>query len=522
MSNKMSASTGVNRAKPWQMLFFSFNNGSTNCYFVLIMNYLIYHANGVLGLALVFATLIVTIMRIMDAVTDPIIGAWIDKANTKFGKFRPFMIFGNIILALSALIMFFGTRLIPESMMALRYILFVLFYAIFVIGYTFQTSCTRGGQTCITNDPKQRPLFNIFNTIASLLGMGLIMAVSSLWGAKVGFGTEEFFNLVVPMVIIISIILMIFAVIGISEKDRPEFYGMSNEKQKFRIRDYLDIIKHNKNLNMLIIAAAGSKLASTIAQNSAVSIMLFACMMGNFNGLYLPFYILGFLGAVPFFILNLKISQKHGQRQGMITCNTIALLMYTVVFVLLVIWQPGSALTQLSFTNINLYTVLFVICYMIGFGSYYTTADMAIPMVADCSDYEVYRSGMYAPGMVGTLLSFSDKLVSSLSSTIVGIVILVVLKMKTLPDVNTPYVEGLNTVVIILFCVLPMIAWIISLIAMKFYTLTGERMKEIQIINSARKNAIADGMSSVEAMKKYKTIEQVDLSQIHLKKSTDC
>ena len=44
-------------------------------------------------------------------------------------------------------------------------------------------------------------------------------------------------------------------------------------------------------------------------------------------------------------------------------------------------------------------------------------------MVADCSDYETYRSGKYIPGIMGTLFSLVDKLVSSLSATVVGIAV---------------------------------------------------------------------------------------------------
>ena len=44
-------------------------------------------------------------------------------------------------------------------------------------------------------------------------------------------------------------------------------------------------------------------------------------------------------------------------------------------------------------------------------------------MVADCSDYETYRSGNYIPGIMGTLFSLVDKLVSSLSATVVGIAV---------------------------------------------------------------------------------------------------
>ena len=158
---------------------------------------------------------------------------------------------------------------------------------------------------------------------------------------------------------------------------------------------------------------------------------------------------------------------------------------------------------NLSLTHINIYTIAFIIFYGIGYGAYYATADMPIPMVADCSDYETYRSGRYIPGIMGTLFSMVDKLVSSLGSTIVGAAVAVI-GITTLPDSTTPYAPGMEWVVVVLFCVVPMIAWIATLIAMKGYTLTGKRMKEIQEVNAKRRDAIAEGMSLEEAMEKYK------------------
>ncbi|MDF2514376.1 MAG: Na+/melibiose symporter and related transporter, partial [Herbinix sp.] len=52
--------------------------------------------------------------------------------------------------------------------------------------------------------------------------------------------------------------------------------------------------------------------------------------------------------------------------------------------------------------------------------------------------------------------------------------------------------------------VIPMIAWIATLIVMKGYTLTGERMQEIQAVNAKRKEAIEQGMSLKTAMEKWK------------------
>ena len=128
---------------------------------------------------------------------------------------------------------------------------------------------------------------------------------------------------------------------------------------------------------------------------------------------------------------------------------------------------------------------------------------MPIPMVADCSDYETYRSGKYIPGIMGTLFSLVDKLVSSLSATIVGIAVSVI-GLENLPTAETPYAAGMNWVVIALFCIVPMVAWAITLWAMKGYELSGDRMKEIQAVNAQRKEAIANGMTMEEAMAKYK------------------
>ena len=172
------------------------------------------------------------------------------------------------------------------------------------------------------------------------------------------------------------------------------------------------------------------------------------------------------------------------------------------VLALLLLWQPNSAM-NLVFPHVNVYTVLFILCFGIGYGAYYATADMPIPMVADCSDYETYRSGKYIPGIMGTLFSLVDKLVSSLAATIVGFAVGLI-GLQSLPTAETPYAPGMNWVVIVLFCVIPMVAWAATLIAMKGYSLTGDRMKEIQAVNRQRKEAIDGGMSLEEAMEKYK------------------
>ena len=509
MSKTQSATTGMNRAKMYQLVLFPLNNGATNVYYVLVLAYIATFGSNVLSLGVMFASVMVTGMRLCDAITDPIIGAMIDRTNGKFGKFRPFMILGNIIMAVSILLLYIATPFIPETMMWLRYAMFILLYFVWVIGYTFQTSCTRSGQTVLTNDPNQRPMFTIFNTIGSLLGMGAMQFLAPILRANVAdYSSAEFYRVLAPIGIIVSIVLTILAVIGIWEKDQPKYFGVGGAKQeKVKISEYVEIIKNNNPMQRLMIAGAGCKLALSIATNTTVLCMLYGCMMGNYDGLYLPMMIVGYVCSVPFFLLTVRTSQKKGQKASLVRFVSVALICYVGVLALLLMWGQGDAFNLSIMANgklsINIYTVLFIVFFGIGYGAYYATADMPIPMVADCSDYETYRSGKYIPGIMGTLFSLVDKLVSSLSATVVGVAVSAI-GLANLPTPETPYMPGMNWVVIILFCVIPMVAWALTLIAMKGYSLTGERMKEIQRVNAERRDAIAEGMSLEEAMEKYK------------------
>lgn len=85
-STQATSVNALNRAKMYQLCSFPMNNGATNVYYILTMNFIAYYANGVLGLLLAFATTMVTLMRAGDAFIDPIIGAIMDRTSTKWGN----------------------------------------------------------------------------------------------------------------------------------------------------------------------------------------------------------------------------------------------------------------------------------------------------------------------------------------------------------------------------------------------------------------------------------------------------
>ena len=468
-------------AKTWQIALFSLNNSSTNAY-MFLMNYVSYYAVGVAGLLTTIVGFLLTAMRIWDGITDPIIGYLIDKTDGKFGKFRPFMVLGNIILAVMSLIIFYTTHLVPENF---RLLYFIGCYVIYIIGYTFQTACTKAGQSCITNNPTQRPIFSIFDSVFTIVIYLVITILVSVLVPAFGGYTLEFFKLFHLICVIVSALLMIVAVIGIWSHDRTEFFGTGANAPKVEFKDYWNVIKNNRALQMLIISASTDKLASTIRQNTILTTVFFGIMVGNY-ALSGTLSAIIMLPVILISIWGMNYARKVGMKKVMVLSSWLGIIGAVLMFV----WILTVDMTQLSLSNFGFVTISFLLIQLVYQGLGGISGSIVIPMIADCTDYETYTSGKYVPGMIGTLFSFVDKLISSLSTTVVSLGVAMIGYTTTLPEIGDACTPQLVWLYIIMAVGFPLFGLICNVIAMKFYPLDKEKMEEIQrSIAEIKKNA---------------------------------
>ena len=444
------------------------------------MNFVSYYAVGVAGLLTAVVGFLLTAMRIFDGITDPIIGMFIDKTNGKFGKFRPFMVLGNIICAVMTGVIFYTTHLVPESF---RLIYFILCYAIYIIGYTFQTACTKAGQSCLTNDPSQRPMFSMFDGVfIIILFMGLQIVVSGKLVPMAGGMNAKFFSMLHTMGVVLSAILCLLAVIGIWSHDRTEFFGTGKQTEKVKLRDYLTLIKENKPLQMLIVAASTDKLSGSMMQNSIMGVIMFGILVGDYS---LSGTLSG-ITMIPTIILGLllmNLSRKTGLKKAMVVSSWAAIVLIIVnIFYLL-----SVDLTQISLKSMGVVTILYMVIAILRGGVTNVSSNIVIPMIADCTDYYTYKTGKYLPGMIGTTFSFVDKLISSLASTVVTLGLAMIGFSSTLPQVGDTPSQKLKIFYILMYCGAPLIGLIANVVAMKFYELDKDRMNEIQTTLAERR-----------------------------------
>ena len=310
MAKKPLEEGGIHRAKMWEIACYALNNTSTNVY-MMVVGSISYFLVGIVGLLSVVAGTIITAMRIWDGVTDPFVGMLVDNTNTKFGKNRPFIVLGQVILFTTTFCMF---RFIPIMPTGIRFIAFLLMYMIYIVGYTFQFVVTKSAQTCMTNDPEQRPVFSMFDSVYNVLLMSvfwplylsgtlvpeftltladhadklnaLIAQTPNLAnvmkdGVLSGFYNPEMWQHMQLSMGLLSACFAVAAIIGISRKDNAKYYGLG-KAAKVSFRDYADVLAHNRGIQMLVLAASSDKLASNAMGNASVMVALYGIILGNY------------------------------------------------------------------------------------------------------------------------------------------------------------------------------------------------------------------------------------------------
>ena len=474
METKRKVQQGYNNAKYWQICFFSLNNAATNLYLAL-MGYVSYYANSIAGFSVVLVSCILTGMNVFDAITDPVVGFMLDRSKGRFGKFRPFMLLGNLIMAVSAVFLHFMTHEINRYM---RIPFFVAAYGLFVLGYTFQTVVAKSGQAILTNNPKQRPVSTYFDSLFVMAAFGgtAVFVANYLVPKYGGFTNEALFKEYVVWVVLCSLVCTVLAMIGIASKDKVSLLKKQSSIQKVQIRDYWDIIRHNKPIRILILAACMNKFASTVYAHTTVGVMVFGILMNN----YAIAGLIGIVTAVPtMFVISagIRVAQSMGQKRSLMLFTALGIFFQVVMTGVLM--QENINAVSFNPRHINGITIGFVLVYILLNGCKSITNNMVVPMIADCSDYERYRSGRFVPGLMGALFSFVDKVFAALGTAFVGLVMLVMWYNRRFPQIGDELTGELKGTTLFLYCGLPIICWLLSLFFMKFYELDKRKMFEV-------------------------------------------
>ena len=424
--------------------------------FYVLLGYAAYIGNLGFAITTALVGVLITLSRVFDSITDPIIALAIEKFNSKHGKLRFFLIVGWALMAAATTLMCnvfagkfsFGA---DETLSSPRGVLvFMLIYALYIIGYTF-TSCTANMTgNILTNDPKQRPTLGVWATVYSYLSPMIVAGVITTvflkkWGVPFvnEAGNTDYnwtirvFQMSNLLVVAVSFVALVLSCIGLTPYDKPENFAGLKKSQTPSFKEMLSLLKENKELGRYIVAASSDKLTQTVGSRKVMVKWTWVCIFWN----------------IAFSLYLLFVPAKSASGIG---------LPLALFFLLML---GNNALKMIVSTATN-------------------------AMRMDVVDYELYRSGNYLPATVSAVYSFIDKMISALApmlaTFLIGFVGYTGSRIPQGTDLLTP---GIRIITVVLFCGFPIIGWICTILAMKKFSLTKEKMEEIQKEIAAKKQA---------------------------------
>ncbi len=408
-----------------------------NLYWTSISAFLMIFYTDVFGISAAAAGTMLLTTKIIDAITDPIMGIIADRTKTKWGRYRPWFLWIAIPMAASGVITFS----VPDISEGGKLIYAYATFAIMMVIYTMINIPYNALSGVMTNEPQERTQLNSFRFVGGFLGGTFVTYCTPKLVKFLGNGNEVLgWQLTMVVYGIIASILFFNIFKNTKERIVPVSTEVNNP-----LTDLSDLLK-NRPWIILFVFALTLMITITLRMGSSAYYMKYYIGMPDLNASFLTIYGIALaLGALATPFMTKFIDKK--------------LLMISLMFLV--------GLFSMSFffipkTNI---TLIFIMQFLTGF-CLGPKSPLAFSMYADCADYTEYKTGRRATGLTFAAATFSQKLGGALASFIIGGI------LSSMGYVaNAAQTASSEHGILILVSIIPGIVAILSGCVMIFYNL---------------------------------------------------
>ena len=172
-------------------------------------------------------------------------------------------------------------------------------------------------------------------------------------------------------------------------------------------------------------------------------------------------------------------------RKGIVTWTCISMAI-TAVLILFFIFTDTRQIGVMGSWNMIVYVLLTLL--QNGSNMCITTSNTSY--MADTIDYELDRSGRYIPAVVSGTYSLIDKLITSVAAVVATGAVAILGYTTTMPQPTDAYTSGIFWMTLAIKYGLPMLGWLITLLAMVGCPLTKEEMVNVQKRIADKKEAL--------------------------------
>ncbi|TXJ29482.1 MAG: MFS transporter [Chitinophagaceae bacterium] len=463
---------------------YSLGDLAANLVFQTLMTYLAYFYTDIYGLKANHASAIILTVGLVAAFGfNPLIGAIADRTVSRWGKFRPWILFTAIPLGVAALLAFST----PDFSYKGKLIYAVITYTLLLLLYAANNLPYSALSGVITGDMKERNSMSAYRFVAVMFAQFFVQVfmlpiIESVGGGDKAAGIEK----VMTWLAVIGTVMLLITFLTTKERIVPK-----PEQKSSLAEDLGDLFKNRPWVIMLLLTTL---VFITLAMKGGSYVYYFKNYVDkesltNFitpilNGLSdigINFFgedpvSAGFglfnAGGIIFMIVGITLSKRLADKYGKRDVFGIALFISTLFIIFFIFFPPQSV--RLMFASQILH----------GF-FYGITIPLLWAMIADVADYSEWRNNRRA-----TAIIFSAMMVGLKGGLSIGSALLawILDKYKYLPNTDQQTASAIQGTKL-LVSVFPAIPFLIGAALLFFYQINKKMELQIETDLKNRRNA---------------------------------
>ena len=457
---------------------YGFGDMSSSMFWKIFSYYLPFFYSNIFGLSLAHAGTLILVTKLYDAVSDPVMGLIADRTNTRWGKYRPYLLWIAVPFALAGILAFFTPQ---TDNYTFKHIYAYVTYILMMTVYTAINVPYGAMLGVMSDDAREKSMFSSFRMffafIGSFVAMGSFEPLLRLRGAIMGTLPQNWtiadsapMDWTVALIIIGSICAILFLLSFAMTREHVTEVQMQKQNAG---EVTVEPVRQSSVWNDLRCLVSNGPWWMLLG--GGISVLLFNCIRGGAAAYYFAdvlgvnavftlaaFLTAGEIAQLVGVIVTVPVSEKIGKKATFLSVLTIISVLSVIVMFL-----PD---TPAGMWTLMVLQVL--ICIAIGINS-----PLLWTMFADVADYSELKNGNASTGLIFSSSSMAQKFGAAFGSAIVLWVLMAFGYDNAKGAVQTP--EALSTIKALISWI-PAIGSAVGILIMSMYPLTEKKMSEIR------------------------------------------
>jgi len=396
--------TGNDRLSFGEKVGYGLGDTDSNFYWQMFLNFLAFFYTDVFGITAAAAATMFLVVRIPDTFIDPVMGMTADRTQTRWGHYRPYLLWGCIPMAVMGVAMFTTPNFGPHGKLVYAYVT----YSLIMLAYTFINIPYGALMGVISPNSLERTSVSSFRFVLAYIGLFMVQGLTIPMVKYFGRGNDQK-GFQWAMVVYGAMAIGLFMITFFSTRERVQPVQQESTVLRDDLRDLL------KNVPWVMVCFIGTFAVFYISIRMGAILYYFKYCVVHPGELYhLDYTLLGYrlksdmsAGALASWFMAIGTA---GVIFGASMARPLCVLLGGKRRAYMILMSLASALTVL-FYFIPLSNVPLIFLTHIAISTLFApTSPLLWAFYADTADYSEWKNGRRATGLVFSAASFSQKI----------------------------------------------------------------------------------------------------------------